>query len=259
MIITRIRRGASRTGSLMKRNVSAMNMVRSTAHWVRLSRTRIAAVTLLAARIATAPVPVAAATPALAGSDPAEVPPSTVAALRFAPTVADSLTIAPPTLQPVQIGLSRQSTDDAAAKAAAAQAAADLLARTAAEAANERYQRFAAEKAAADQAQAAQATQAVSLAGIAPTDLVSILRARATAELGSQEAEAMIWIGERESGVTLNSFNRSSGACGIWQALPCSKMGGMGLEDQYTWVKQYVKRYGSFVNAKAYWLSHGNW
>ena len=257
MIITRIRRGASRTSTLMKRNMSPLSAIRSTAHWVRISKTRIAAVGLLAARIATAPVPVAAASPALAGNDSADIPPSTLAAVRFLPTAADSLQIAPPTLQPVSVGVSRQAADEAAL-ALAAQLQAQRLANQAASAA--RSERYAAEQEAAAEAQRLQAAKPVTPSGFAPTDLVSILRERATAELGAQEANAMIWIGERESGVTLNSYNASSGACGIWQALPCSKMGGMDLDHQYAWVKEYaLARYGSFVNAQAYWQSHHVW
>lgn len=257
MIITRIRKGASRTSTLMKRNLSAISAIRSTAHWVRLSRTRIAAVGLLAIRIATAPVPVAAATPALAGNEPIDVPPSTLAAVRFAPTAADSLIIAPQSLQTVQVGESRQAT----AEAVAAQVVeAAHVAYEASLVAQQISAQVAAEKLAADQAQQAQAAQPSTATGIAPTDLVSILQQRAAAELGEDEAAAMIWIGERESGVTLNSVNTSSGACGIWQALPCSKMGGMDLEHQYGWVKGYARaRYGSFVAAKLHWETYRNW
>ena len=56
----------------------------------------------------------------------------------------------------------------------------------------------------------------------------------------------------RESGCNPFAVNRSSGACGIGQALPCSKMNcamGDGL-CQMIWTNSYVlSRYGSWANA----------
>ena len=61
-----------------------------------------------------------------------------------------------------------------------------------------------------------------------------------------------------ESGCRPNAINPSSGACGIPQALPCSKM-GCSLSDavcQLRWMDNYVKvRYGSWDNAYGTWLS----
>lgn len=61
-----------------------------------------------------------------------------------------------------------------------------------------------------------------------------------------------------ESGCRPNAVNPSSGACGIPQALPCSKM-PCTLQDpvcQLRWMNQYVAaRYGSWDNAYATWLS----
>ncbi len=52
----------------------------------------------------------------------------------------------------------------------------------------------------------------------------------------------------RESSFNKKAVNKSSGACGLGQALPCSKM-KCAMEDencQIAWVKNYVdKRYGS--------------
>ena len=61
-----------------------------------------------------------------------------------------------------------------------------------------------------------------------------------------------------ESGCRPNAVNPSSGACGIPQALPCSKM-PCTLQDpvcQLRWMDQYVAaRYGTWDNAYATWLS----
>ena len=62
----------------------------------------------------------------------------------------------------------------------------------------------------------------------------------------------------RESHCNPNSVNRSSGACGIGQALPCSKMGPVNADGtsavdpvgHMTWMNNYVlSRYGSWAAA----------
>jgi hypothetical protein len=63
----------------------------------------------------------------------------------------------------------------------------------------------------------------------------------------------------RESGCNPNAVNRSSGACGIPQALPCSKLGTNDPIEQIRWMQNYVfARYGSWANAVAFHNSH-NW
>lgn len=61
-----------------------------------------------------------------------------------------------------------------------------------------------------------------------------------------------------ESGCNPNVVNRSSGACGVAQELPCGKS-GCSLGDgncQVRWMDSYVKgRYGSWSNAWATWNS----
>jgi len=65
----------------------------------------------------------------------------------------------------------------------------------------------------------------------------------------------------RESGCNPNAVNRSSGACGVAQELPCGKS-GCSLGDgacQVAWMNRYVvARYGSWANAVAFHNSH-NW
>lgn len=59
----------------------------------------------------------------------------------------------------------------------------------------------------------------------------------------------------RESGCNPNAVNKSSGACGIPQALPCSKLGTNDPVEQLKWMQNYVNnRYGSWANA----VSHSN-
>lgn len=57
----------------------------------------------------------------------------------------------------------------------------------------------------------------------------------------------------RESGCNPNAVNRSSGACGIPQALPCSKLGTNDPVAQIRWMQNYVvSRYGSWAAAVAF-------
>lgn len=65
-----------------------------------------------------------------------------------------------------------------------------------------------------------------------------------------------LWI--RESGWNPNSRNVSSGACGIPQALPCSKITDHSTIGQIEWGLDYIKhRYGNPANAWAHWQTHG--
>lgn len=72
-------------------------------------------------------------------------------------------------------------------------------------------------------------------------------------------------IGNRESGWTVVKWNRAgSGAYGIGQALPASKMASFGRDymtsatTQIRWFLSYVSgRYGTPCNALAWWNGNG--
>lgn len=67
------------------------------------------------------------------------------------------------------------------------------------------------------------------------------------------------WLINKESGCNPNAVNRSSGACGIPQALPCSKLGTKDPVAQIRWMQDYVnRRYGGWAGAVAFHRSH-NW
>lgn len=60
----------------------------------------------------------------------------------------------------------------------------------------------------------------------------------------------------RESGWNPNSVNKSSGACGLAQALPCSKVPGdpMNPVNSLNWMNSYVNgRYGGWQGAYNFW------
>jgi len=77
----------------------------------------------------------------------------------------------------------------------------------------------------------------------------------------SDKATAKQLIG-KESGCNPLAVNRSSGACGIPQALPCSKLGPVNSDGtsavdpvtQLNWMQNYViGRYGSWTSAMSFW------
>ena len=83
---------------------------------------------------------------------------------------------------------------------------------------------------------------------------------------GDDEFACFSWIIERESGWDVHATNRSSGAYGLPQALPGTKMASAGADwrdnpaTQITWGVSYMKsRYGSPCDAKSHWESHGNY
>lgn len=73
---------------------------------------------------------------------------------------------------------------------------------------------------------------------------------------------AKAFIYGKESGNRTDAINASSGACGLGQALPCSKM-PCTLQDyacQDAFFTNYaVNRYGSWENAAAFWQAHSWW
>lgn len=70
------------------------------------------------------------------------------------------------------------------------------------------------------------------------------------------------YIVSRESGWNPNATNASSGACGLVQALPCSKVPGGGYNPvaNLQWATGYaVGRYGSWAGAYSFWTANHWW
>ncbi|WEK59710.1 MAG: transglycosylase SLT domain-containing protein [Candidatus Microbacterium colombiense] len=70
------------------------------------------------------------------------------------------------------------------------------------------------------------------------------------------------YIVSRESGWNPNATNSSSGACGLVQALPCSKVPGNGYNpvDNLRWATGYATgRYGSWAGAYSFWTNNHWW
>lgn len=67
------------------------------------------------------------------------------------------------------------------------------------------------------------------------------------------------WLIQKESGWNPNAVNKSSGACGLVQALPCSKLGPNWNDPVVAlrWGDAYVKgRYGGWSGAYAFWTKN---
>ena len=81
---------------------------------------------------------------------------------------------------------------------------------------------------------------------------------------GVSEADlsAALFLIYHESGCRVNATNASSGAYGIPQALPGSKMASAGADwqtnpvTQIRWMAGYVNRYGGWQGAYAFWTAH---
>lgn len=70
------------------------------------------------------------------------------------------------------------------------------------------------------------------------------------------------YIVSKESGWNPNATNSSSGACGLVQALPCSKVPGNGYNpvDNLRWANGYATgRYGSWAGAHSFWVRNHWW
>lgn len=74
--------------------------------------------------------------------------------------------------------------------------------------------------------------------------------------------EDKAFIYAHESGNNPGSVNASSGACGLGQALPCSKMpcsmSDYACQDQY-FTGYMTNRYGTWANARAFWQANRWW
>lgn len=79
------------------------------------------------------------------------------------------------------------------------------------------------------------------------------------------EADAKAFIYQHESSGRLDAVNEI-GACGLGQALPCSKMSSIcpNWRNEYNcqdrWFADYAKtRYGGWVNARSFWEKNAWW
>lgn len=86
--------------------------------------------------------------------------------------------------------------------------------------------------------------------------------AREYSSYDTTQMECLINLWNRESGWNPNAVNRSSGACGIPQALPCSKIankyGDNSYQSQIKWGIDYINaRYGNACEAWQHFKTKG--
>ena len=83
----------------------------------------------------------------------------------------------------------------------------------------------------------------------------------AAAGIPESEWRFVNFIVERESGWNPNATNASSGACGLVQALPCSKVPGSGYDpvDNLRWASGYASKYGGWEGSVAFWNANHWW
>lgn len=84
----------------------------------------------------------------------------------------------------------------------------------------------------------------------------------AAAGIAQGDWQYVDYVVSRESGWNPNATNSSSGACGLVQALPCSKVPGNGYNpvDNLRWANGYATgRYGSWAGAYNFWINNHWW
>ncbi len=267
MIFTRIVRGAVRTGVLINSKISHYGRpaMAATTHLITRLR-RPAGLSLLAAYTATIPLHALQGSVALA--DESE-PPSMIAVQRLtseALTAVSMHGVDTVTLHTMQVGKSRDTLrqeeelrrlqEEAATRAAAERSRQEAIRREQA--------RKEAELAAAQARQREQAAAAVVVQAIVPSGSIQeIAQQMVTARFGANQFAAFAELVRRESGWNTTSRNTSSGAYGIGQALPGSKMAPYGADwatnpvTQLKWMLDYIAyRYGNPVNALAFHNAH---
>ncbi len=91
-------------------------------------------------------------------------------------------------------------------------------------------------------------------------DVQKLAQERVNEVWGANQWPAFQTIVQRESGWVVGNKNRYSGACGLGQALPCSKMGSAygNAQGEINWTIGYIKaRYGTPQIALTFHNSHG--
>jgi hypothetical protein len=88
----------------------------------------------------------------------------------------------------------------------------------------------------------------------------------AAAGIAASDFSYVDYIISHESGWAPTKWNYGgSGAYGLGQALPATKMAPYGTDymtnpiTQLKWATAYVSRYGSWANAYYFWLAHSYW
>ena len=91
------------------------------------------------------------------------------------------------------------------------------------------------------------------------SELKYYARCKVIEQWGDHEWEAFNTVVHKESSWNPNAINPSSGACGLPQALPCSKLGTKDPIRQLDWMVDYInRRYGTPTKSLEFHLIN-NW
>ena len=91
------------------------------------------------------------------------------------------------------------------------------------------------------------------------SELKYYARCKVNEKWGDHEWEAFDTVVHKESSWNPNAINPSSGACGLPQALPCSKLGTRDPIRQLDWMVDYIdRRYGTPTKSLEFHLIN-NW
>lgn len=78
--------------------------------------------------------------------------------------------------------------------------------------------------------------------------------------VAQSDIQYAIFIASKESGCKSSAVNKSSGACGEFQSLPCGKWGAPGTDQYLLKAIQYAQsRYGGWQGAHTAWISKHWW
>jgi hypothetical protein len=252
MIFTRIKRGATRTCVLLNQKIG-LYQANHQAENRAFRFTRSGLLTLLAIRTVVLPIPVGAPVAASYAMPEESEPPSTQ---RIAASAVDALTftgIATPGATLLPIRVTERSLQAVKVGKSVAQVQAD-------EAEVIRLQSQAA-------VVSAKKKRVVAVAAARPViaagTVQEIAYRHTIASFGEEHWLPMQALITRESGFNPYARNARSGAFGLGQALPATKMAPYGADyltnpdTQMRWMISYVKsRYGTPANAWSFWQQH---
>lgn len=97
-----------------------------------------------------------------------------------------------------------------------------------------------------------------SLESVSRETVKTLIHNKVIQKFGESAWRDIDYIITHESNYDPYIVNKESGACGIFQALPCSKLPSLDVTDQITWGMNYIeKRYGSAKSAYEFKLANG--
>lgn len=99
--------------------------------------------------------------------------------------------------------------------------------------------------------------QPVSLATISRDTIKALIKNKVMQKWGEASWKDIDYILTNESNYDPYIVNKESGACGLFQALPCTKLPSLDITDQINWGIDYIeKRYNGADKAVTFWKAN---